>query len=239
VQRTRRAGRLRAPRNRGWLVRMDKRIAVIGGHGKVALLLAPLLVAAGDEVTAIYRNPGHTDEVEATGARGVVADVEALGVEEIAALLAGHDAVVWSAGAGGGNPARTYAVDRDAAIRSIDAAAEAGVARYVMVSYFGAGPDHGVAADSGFYPYAQAKAAADEHLRASTLDWTILGPSGLTLDPPTGHIETADEGATSGRVSRADVASVIVAVLNDPGTVRRTIAFNNGPTLIAEAVSSR
>ncbi len=217
----------------------SKRIAIIGGHGKVALLLAPLLVAAGDEVTAIYRNPAHTAEVEASGARGVVADVEALGVEEIAALLAGHDAVVWSAGAGGGSPARTKAVDGDAAIRSVDAAVEAEVPRYVMVSYFGAGPDHGVSPDDGFYTYAEAKAAADAHLRGSTLDWTILGPSGLTLDPPTGRIEIAGTGATMGRVTRGDVAAVIAAVLRDDATIRRTIDFNNGGTPIAEALSAR
>jgi uncharacterized protein YbjT (DUF2867 family) len=210
------------------------RVAVIGGHGKVALLLAPLLVAGGAEVTAIYRNPAHTAEVEATGARGVVADVEALGVQEIAALLAGHDAVVWSAGAGGGNPARTYAVDRDAAIRSVDAAVEAGVGRYVMVSYFGAGPGHGTPPDSSFFPYADAKAAADEHLAASTLDWTILGPSGLTTAAPTGRISTAD--ASGGHVTRADVAAVVAAALRDDATIRRTIAFNNGETPIAAAL---
>jgi uncharacterized protein YbjT (DUF2867 family) len=212
------------------------RVAVIGGHGKVALLLAPLLVARGDTVTALYRNPGHTAEVEATGARGVVTDVELLGTEQLAGLLAGHDAVVWSAGAGGGNPARTYAVDRDAAIRSMDAAVAAGTRRYLMVSYFGARPDHGVPPDHGFFPYAQAKAAADTHLAASTLDWTILAPSGLTDDRPTGHIETAAAGATAGTVTRADVAAVIAAALHDATTIGRTIAFNNGPTAIAEAL---
>jgi uncharacterized protein YbjT (DUF2867 family) len=213
-----------------------RRVAVVGGHGKVALLLAPLLVAAGDEVTAFYRNPQHTADVEATGARGVVADVETLGIEELAALVAGHDAVVWSAGAGGGNPTRTYAVDRDAAIRSMDAAVEAGVSRYVMVSYFGSGHDHGTSTGSGFSAYAEAKTAADEHLAASTLDWTILRPSGLTLGPATGRLETAGQGATPGRVTRADVAAVITAVLNDDTTIRSTIEFNNGQTPIAEAL---
>jgi uncharacterized protein YbjT (DUF2867 family) len=216
-----------------------KRIVVIGGHGKVALLLAPLLVADGDEVTAVHRNPAHTPDISRLGARSVVADLETLGVEEIAALLAGHDAVVWSAGAGGGNPARTRAVDRDAAIRSMDAAVEAGVRRYVMVSYFGARLDHGTPSVSGFYAYAEAKAAADEYLRGTALDWTILGPSGLTLDPPSGKIETAEQGATSGRVSRADVAAVIVAVLRDDATIGRTIRFNNGSTPIADAISTR
>ncbi|MET7402747.1 NAD(P)H-binding protein [Dactylosporangium sp. NPDC005572] len=212
------------------------RIAVIGGHGKVALLLAPLLVAAGDTVTAIHRNPGHAAAVTAAGARSLTADVEHIDVSKLAELLAGHDAIVWSAGAGGGNPSRTYAVDRDAAIRSMDAAPLAGVRRYVMVSYFGARTDHGVPPDNGFFPYAEAKAAADEHLRHTPLDWTVLGPSRLTDGPPTGGLETAGQGAVNGTVTRADVAAAIAATLRDPATIGRTIRFNNGPTPIPEAL---
>ena len=91
------------------------RIAVIGGHGKVALHLGRILTERGHQVSAIVRNPTHRDDVEATGAEAVVADVEGLDVDGMAEVLAGHDAVVWSAGAGGGDPERTYAVDRDAA----------------------------------------------------------------------------------------------------------------------------
>jgi putative NADH-flavin reductase len=83
-------------------------------------------------VTALIRNPDHAADVEATGARPRIADVEYLDTDRIADVLRGHDAVVWSAGAGGGDPARTYAVDRDATIRSTDAAVSAGVRRYVM-----------------------------------------------------------------------------------------------------------
>lgn len=208
---------------------------IIGGHGKVALLLAPLLVARGDEVASVIRNAEHSADVSATGATPVVADVEALSVSELAALVTGFDAVIWSAGAGGGSPARTYAVDRDAAIRSMDAAAEAGVPRYVMVSYFGASSDHGVPADNPFFAYAEAKAAADDHLRASDLSWTVLGPSALTLDPPTGRIDRG--AADSGSVSRADVAAVIAATLIEPGTIGRTIRFNSGEVPIAEAIA--
>ena len=121
--------------------------------------------------------------MEATGAEPVVADVESLDAGRLAEVLGGHDAVVWSAGAGGGSPERTYAVDRDAAIASMDAAARAGITRYVMVSYFGAAPDHGVAEDNPFFAYAEAKAAADEHLRGTDLDWTVLGPSGADRRP--------------------------------------------------------
>jgi uncharacterized protein YbjT (DUF2867 family) len=211
------------------------RVAIVGGHGKVALHLARLLSDGGDHVTSLFRNPDHTDDVAGTGATPVVADVEHLGVAALAGLLEGHDAVVWSAGAGGGDPDRTYAVDRDAAIRSMDAAARAGVARYVMVSFLGAGPDHGVPADSSFFAYAEAKAAADGHLQATELAWTILRPSRLTTDPATGRIEVGDDLA-SGEVPREDVAAVAAAVLARPATAGRAISFNTGATPIELAL---
>jgi uncharacterized protein YbjT (DUF2867 family) len=107
-----------------------------------------------------------------------------------------------------------------------------------MVSYFGAGPSHGVPQDDPFFPYAEAKAAADAHLRDSDLDWTVLGPSRLTLDPPTGHISVGDDqSAGKGSVSRADVALVVAAALDDDSTVHRTIDFNNGDVPIAVALA--
>lgn len=213
-------------------------IIVIGGHGKIALHLARILSERGDEVTSAFRNPDHSDDVADTGATPLVADIERLDTAALADLLKGHDAVVFSAGAGGGNPARTYAVDRDAAIRVIDAAAQAGVQRFVMVSYFGAGPGHGVPEGDSFFAYAEAKAAADAHLRSSGLDWTILGPGRLTLDPPTGRIEVGKATPTGkGQVSRADVALVVAATLHDDSTVHRTIDFNNGDVPIARALA--
>ena len=211
------------------------RIAIIGGHGKVALRLARLLAGRGDEVDSFIRNPDHSADVEATGATAVVADVENLTTEQMAQLFRGHDAVVWSAGAGGGNPARTYAVDRDAAIRSMDAAAAAGVRRYVMVSALNTRPDHGVAPDNPYFPYAESKAAADAHLLGTDLDWTILGPGMLTLDPGTGKIAVGGDIQRSD-VTRDDVAAVAAEVLATPGTAGKTIGFNNGDTPIAEAI---
>ena len=212
------------------------RIAVIGGHGKVALHLSRILSGRGHQVSSLIRNPDHRADVEATGAEPVVADVESLTAGQLAEVLRGHDAVVWSAGAGGGSPERTYAVDRDAAIVSMDAARQAGITRYVMVSYFGAATDHGVPEDNPFFAYAEAKAAADEHLRGTDLDWTVLGPSGLTDDPSTGRIDTqADE---SSRVSREDVALVVAEALEQPATVHRTIRFNNGETPIGDALTT-
>lgn len=76
-----------------------QRIAIIGGHGKVALHLARTLSTDGLEVSSLFRNPDHTDDVAATGAEPVVADIESLDTDALAGLLVGHDAVVFTAGA--------------------------------------------------------------------------------------------------------------------------------------------
>ena len=113
--------------------------------------------------------------------------------------------------------------------------ARAGVKRFVMVSYFGAGPGHGVPQGDPFFPYAQAKAAADAHLRASDLNWTVLGPGRLTLEPATGRIVI---GAGS-EVSRADVALVVAAVLAIDSTIGRTLKKTVSNRTAASAGSFR
>lgn len=213
------------------------RIAIIGGHGKVALRLAGLLTDRGHQVTALFRKPEQADDVRATGAEPVVLDVEESSTGEIARGIEGHDALVWSAGAGGGDPSRTYAVDRDAAIRSMDAAKQAGVDRYLMVSYLGADLQHGVPEDDPFFAYAEAKAAADDHLRHTELDWTILGPGRLTLEEPSGRITAGANAGKAGRnTSRGNVALVAAAVLEEPRTIGTTLDFVDGDTPIAEAI---
>lgn len=219
------------------------KVVVIGALGKVAQHLVPLLAESGDEVVGVVRKPEQVDRVGDLGGDPVLLDVENASTEEIAAVLDGADAVVWSAGAGGGNPARTYAVDRDAAIRSMDAAAAAGVRRFVMVSWIGSTADHGVPRDSGFFAYADAKLAADEYLRGTELDWTILGPGSLTDDPPTGRVAVLGEDeraprGDAGEVPRADVAQVVAATLREPATVGRFLRFTAGDTPVAEALTA-
>lgn len=211
------------------------RIVIFGGHGKVALRAARILVEQGHEVRSLFRKPEQAEDIRAAGAIPVLFDLEESSVEQMAEQLVGQDVVVWSAGAGGGNPARTYAVDRDAAIRSMDAAARAGVKRYVMVSYLGAGLEHGVAEGDSFFAYAEAKAAADDYLRKSELAWTILGPGLLTLEEPSGRIAVVfHRGEGGSETSRGNVAAVIAAVLREPGTIRKTIDFVDGDLLIEE-----
>ncbi|SMX68616.1 MULTISPECIES: SDR family oxidoreductase [unclassified Brevibacterium] len=222
------------------------RVVILGGHGKIALMAAPKLKEAGYSVDSVIRNPDQTADVEAAGANAVVLDIESADTDKLAELFTGAKAVVFSAGAGGGNPERTRAVDFEAAKRSIDASAKAGVDRYVIVSYATAGIDlDRVDPDNSFYPYVEAKHGADEHLRASSLDYTVLGPGGLTLEPSKGALTLADasgdvEGQTPSddtRVtSRELVADVITHVISQKAAVRETVNFYDGDTPIAEAV---
>jgi uncharacterized protein YbjT (DUF2867 family) len=224
------------------------KIALVGAHGKVGRLLVPILVDHGATVSGIVRAEEQLPLVRRVGGEPLLLDVERSSTEEIAAALGGFDAVVWSAGAGGGSPERTYAVDRDAASRSMDAAAQAGVGRYVMVSWIGSVPEHGVDPGSSFYPYADAKLAADDHLRGTGLEWTILGPGTLTDDDPTGAIRVVGDGpdgldgaddvptGAASQVSRADVAMVTAQALRTPATVGRFIRFTAGETPILEAL---
>ncbi|MCC2594122.1 SDR family oxidoreductase [Tessaracoccus sp. OS52] len=210
------------------------KIVIIGGHGKVALLATPLLVAVGHQVTSVIRSQDQAGDVEQAGATPLVADIQQLGRERIGEIIRGHEALVWSAGAGGGDPKRTFAVDRDAAIRTIDAAQAEGVNRFVMISYAGAGRDD-VAPDSSFRPYAESKAEADAHLRQSNLAWTILGPGMLTLDEPSLHIEYGPH-VTGGPTSRANVAQVLLATLPRTDHAGATINFRDGNVAIEEAM---
>ncbi|NLE96923.1 MAG: SDR family oxidoreductase [Propionibacterium sp.] len=224
----------------------NKHVVILGGHGKVALLAAPKFKQAGYTVDALIRNPDHSLAVEQAGANAVELDIEAATAEQMADAFKGADAVVFSAGAGGGNPVRTHAVDYEAAIRSMDAAERAGVQRYVMVSYASSEVDvERVEAGNKFYPYAKAKHDADAHLESTGLDHTILGPGMLTLEPASGRIRVAERGGLidgraprdkEGETSRDNVAEVIVhAVVNNAG-VRRRINFYDGDTPIADAI---
>jgi len=212
------------------------KITIIGGHGQVAALTLPLLVRGGHHVTAVVRNPGHVEAVEVTGATVLVSDIEHLDELGTRRLLAGNDAVVWAAGAGGENPDLTYAVDRDAAIRTIDAAVAEGVSRFVMLSYVGSGRDH-VPEDNPFHAYADAKATANDHLRRTALNWTIVGPGQLTDNGRTGLIEYGDH-VVKGETARGNVAELIAGVVGRTDLGGVTIRFRDGRITVWEAMES-
>lgn len=224
----------------------ENRVVLIGGHGKVALLAAPKLVERGYAVDSMIRNAEHAAEVEAAGANPVVLDIESSDIDQLADVFKGASAVVFSAGAGGGNEQRTRAVDFEGAVRSMKAAQQAGVKRYVMVSYSRALVDvDSLDPANSFYTYAKAKHDADAYLRGTELDYTILGPGALTLEPASQRVALADKAGKVGgadvegeasQTSRENVAEVITHVVANNAARRSTVNFYNGNMPIVEAI---
>lgn len=213
------------------------RIAIAGGHGQIALHLERRLTAAGHHCTAIIRNPDQADDVRAAGAEPVVLDLEKANVDELAATLTGHDVVVFAAGAGPSSGAQRKAtVDRDGAILLANAATQAGIQRYVMISAMAA--DEGdPESDDIFQIYLVAKGDADRAVRESGLDWTIVRPGRLTNDEPTGLVD-AGEAVERAAIPRADVAAVLVAVIEGVATIGATFEVVAGSTPIDDAVNA-
>ena len=209
------------------------KIAIAGGHGKIALQLERLLADRGDAPVGLIRNPDHAGDVRAAGAEPVVCDLESVGPEEVARAVAGADAVVFAAGAGpGSGEARKETMDYGGAVKLIEAAKANGIARYVIVSSMGADPD---LEGDGFAAYQRAKGRADRDLAASGLDFTIVRPGGLTDEPATGRVELG-EHVERGEIPRADVAAVLATCLLKPATIGRTFEVVGGDTPIDDAL---
>ncbi|MEV0612323.1 SDR family oxidoreductase [Nonomuraea sp. NPDC050404] len=211
------------------------RIIIAGGHGKIALLLAARLKSGA---VGLVRNPAHLPDVEATGAGAVLCDLERASLDEVTRIVEGADAVVFAAGAGPGSGApRKDTVDRGASVLLADAAERAGVGRFIQISSMGAGkPPAG--GDEVWAAYIRAKTEAEEDLRRRDgLAWTILRPGRLTDEPGTGLVRLAPE-VPPGAVPRDDVAAVIVALLEHPGTAGRTLELVSGDTPIIDLVAT-
>ncbi|MGN9841918.1 SDR family oxidoreductase [Nonomuraea sp. H19] len=211
------------------------RIIIAGGHGKIALRLAERLKSGA---VGLVRNPAHVPDVEATGAEAVVCDLEQATVDEVAGILRGADAVVFAAGAGpGSGAARKDTVDRAASVLLADAAERAGARRFIQISSMGAGKPPAPGRDEVWAAYIEAKTEAEEDLRSRDLAWTILRPGRLTDEPGTGLVRLAPE-VPPGSVPRDDVAAVIVALLDNPGTAGQTLELVSGDTPIINFVAT-
>lgn len=212
------------------------RIAIAGGHGKIALILQKLLSDAGHEAVGLIRNPDHAADLLVAGGIPVVLDLEQVAAETLAADLAGVDAVVFAAGAGPDSGAdRKLTVDRDAAVLLADAAVLAGIRRYVMISAMSADsfePD----SDDVFQVYLRAKSEADSAVRQRDLDWTIIRPGALTDDPGTGLVHLA-ESTGRGSIPRADVAALVFCSLVDGVGLHAQFEAIEGDDPVAEALT--
>jgi len=197
------------------------------------MLLHPLLIARGHTVRGLVRNPDHAGALEQLGVDPVVCDLETCA--HIAPEVGTADAVVFAAGAGPGSGAeRKRTLDRDGALKLIEAARANDIHRYVMISAMNPEQPRG---DEVFQYYLQMKAEADAALRDSGLDWTVVRPGRLTDEPGTGRVTSARE-LERADIPRADVAAVIAEVLDMPETIGLQFNVVAGDTPVREALAA-
>jgi len=211
---------------------------VAGGHGKIGLRLLRLLNHDGHRGRGLIRNEDQAAALRSAGAEPAVVDLEHVPMPDLAIAIQGADAVVFAAGAGpGSGEERKWTMDYGGAVKLIEAAQHEGIRRYVIVSAMGAADPAAIGASGTFGVYLQAKHDADEKLRASGLDYTIVRPGGLTDDNGTGRVSVG-ERLERGQIPRDDVASVLWAVLRTDSAIGRDFDLVSGDTPVDEAVAA-
>lgn len=140
------------------------------------------------------------------------------------------DKVVFAAGSAGKN---VLGVDQEGAKKLIDASKKANVKKFVMLSSMGA--DKPEAANQ-LQEYLKAKHNADEYLKTSGLDFSIVRPGSLTNEAALNTIELEGKLDKRGEISRDDVAQTLVQTLDDTVASNSTFEIIKGETLIGKAL---
>jgi len=207
-------------------------VFIAGSNGQIGQHLLREMADSDHEARALIRHPDQGPELQQLGAtETVLGDLE----KDCSEAMRGCDAVIFAAGSGPHTgPDKTIDVDQDGAIRLIDSASAMGIKRFIIVSSMGAGePQNG---PEKLRHYLQAKHNADEHLINSGLNYTVVRPGQLTNDEGTGKVAVSAEHESVGRISRQDVARVLLATLDASTTTNRVFDVVSGDVPIAEAL---
>ena len=195
-------------------------ILLIGANGGVGSRLVQQLKSDNIDFTAGVRKEEQVKELKDQDVDATLVDVEKATVKDLTQLFNNYDKVIFSVGSGGSTgDDKTIIVDLDGAVKTIEASKEADIKHYVMVSTYDSRRE---AFDSAgdLKPYTIAKHYADDYLRTSDLNYTIVHPGSLTDDAGTGKIEADLYFDKAGSIPREDVATVLKEVVTSDG-------FNN------------
>lgn len=214
------------------------KVLVAGANGNIGRLLIQYLSEAGHEPYGLVRKEEQKSHVAKLGGTPVLGNLE----DDIGDAVKGMNAVIFAAGSGSGTgPDKTTDVDRDGAINLIKAAEKFSDKKFVMLSSIGAGTDldssKGTEVDEGMRHYLKMKTEADEYLRRSELDYTIVRPGYLTDEPGTSKIKVAEKVEIES-VPRADVAKTLIAAIEEPNVFHKAFEMVSGDTQIEEALKN-
>ncbi|SES91592.1 NAD(P)H-binding [Salinibacillus kushneri] len=214
------------------------KVLVVGANGQIGKHLVSFIQDTDNlEAKAMIRKQEQASFFEDLGAETAIVDLEG-GIDTIANAAEGVDAIVFTAGSGPHTGKdKTIMIDLDGAVKTIEAAKAAGVKRFIMISSFDTTREAIQGAPSSFAPYVAAKHYADEWLKRTDLDYTIIHPGALTNDEGKGQVKAAVE-VDRGEVPREDVARVIVAALENDSTVGKEFQLVTGTTPVKDAIDS-
>ncbi|GAF14679.1 oxidoreductase YlbE [Bacillus sp. JCM 19046] len=211
-------------------------VLVIGANGQIGKhLVQKLEQHTSHHVRAMVRKQEQKEYLDDLGIEGVLGDLEG-SIDDLTAVVKGSDAIVFAAGSGGHTGAdKTVMIDLDGAIKAMEAAKRANIDRFIIVSAIGVHKRENWMPKAPYY--SAAKYYADEWLKASGLDYTIIRPGGLTNDEGSGKVKISEE-LERGDIPREDVANVILASLENEQTIGKSFDLISGESSVLEAVNS-
>jgi uncharacterized protein YbjT (DUF2867 family) len=198
-------------------------VLIFGATRNSGLETAKILIGRGDRVTAFVRESSNTAELESLGVNLVVGDALDMPSVEAAFVDKDYTSVVTTIACFSCDPKPDYLGNRNV----FDAAESAGVRRVILMTTVGAGDSYEAAplpARNFLKDIIPLKTQAEDHLMASSLDYTIIRPGGLKSGPATGRAYLSASREAFGIINRADLAGLVVNIIDDDNTIGEVLA---------------
>ncbi len=192
---------------------MIERTFLAGASRGVGREIARCLREKSLSVQALLRSEDTRPELEAMGIQVCVGD--ALNPDAVKQAMAGHSfqTVISTIG---GLPKDGQRADFLGNKNLIDAAVQAGVQKFILVSSIGSGESAAALppqAMETLRPVLIEKEQAEQHLIKSGLTYVIIRPGGLKSEPATGNGVLTPDPTVAGTIHRADVAQLVCECL--------------------------
>lgn len=206
----------------------EKQHVLVAGANRATGQLVVEILRKSDhyQPIAMVRKEDQKQKFEQQHIKVVLADLE----NDISHTMEGVDKVIFAASSKSKN---LKDVDQKGAKKIVDAALDAGVQKYVMLSSIGA-DNPSVSED--LKDYLKAKKNADEYLMKSDLPYTVVRPGHLTHDDASNRVKLQKKLDEPGKISRADFAKTLVEVLEENVMKNETFELIQGEVPIEDAV---
>lgn len=215
------------------------KVLIIGANGQIGKLLVNEMIVEGKhEPIAFVRKEEQLEYFEDQGIQARLGNLEDT-IEQIAEQMKEIDVIVFTAGSGGSTgDEKTLLIDLDGAVKVMEAAKMTGIERFIIVSSIGA--DSRERWSDELKPYYVAKHFADEWLKATNLNYTIVRPGMLTNEESIGKVIIKENILENNIMSipRVDVAKVLLASLENKNTYRKTFDIVTGKKNIDQALNN-